>query len=201
MSRAENALQKLDKATRRWHNAADEPWLSLLRPDVSEREYCDHLVRVYGFEAPLEGACAYTPQLSRVIELRHLRRAGLIAQDLLALGMSPSAMASLPQCFSITPFTDVSEALGWLYVVERTTLLHDRIRRHLHQHLPDFGYASHYLRMFDHVPDHWQRFGKTLDRAANRPELLEDVIEGAHAGFECMQRWFQSMGTRLRSTA
>jgi heme oxygenase len=55
--------------------------------------------------------------------------------------------------------------------------------------------------MFDQVPDHWQRFGKTLARAANKPELVEDVIEGAHSGFECMQRWFQSTATRLRSTA
>ena len=40
-------------------------------------------------------------------------------------------IARLPQCCDIEPFRDVSEALGWLYVIERSTLLHDNVRRHL----------------------------------------------------------------------
>jgi heme oxygenase len=156
---------------------------------------------MYGFEAPLEGACAYTPQLSRVIEARQLRRSGLIAQDLLALGMAPVTVAAIPQCFAITPFKAVPEALGWLYVVERSRLHHDQVRRHLQGRMRDVARACTYLGVFDDVPDHWQRFGRTLERAANdRQEIATQMIDAAHAGFECMRRWFRRSMPQLRIT-
>lgn len=200
MSEPNSVLMQLNRATRRWHAEVDEPWLELLRPDVDERDYVAQLVRMYGLEAPLEGACAYTPQLSRVIELRQLTRAGLIAQDLLALDVTPAELAALPQCYSITPFRDVPEALGWLYVVERSTLHHDQVRRHLQKRIARLARASSYLGMFDSTPDHWQRFGKTLDRIATHPDIAAQIIDAAHAGFECMKRWFQTAAPRLRST-
>lgn len=200
MSKGQRLLLQLNRTTRRWHARVDEPWLALVGPTVSEPEYRDQLVRMYGFEAPLEGACAYTPQLARS-EHRHLRRAGLIAQDLLALGLAPAQLAAIPQCNSITPFKNVPEALGWLYVVERSTLHHAQARRHLQQRIPRFELASHYLAMFDGAPDHWQRFGETLERVADRREVAEQVVDAAHAGFECMHQWFQTATPPLRSTA
>lgn len=200
MSTHPSLLLQLNQATRRWHASVDEPWLELLRADVTERDYVAQLVRMYGFVAPVEGACAYTPQLSRAIEMRQLRRAGLIAQDLLALGIGPATIAALPQCVSITPFRDVPEALGWLYVVERSTLHHDQVRRHLQQRIACTARASSYLGMFDGVPDHWQRFGTTLERIATSAKIQSHVIDAAHAAFQCMEQWFQNATPRLRST-
>lgn len=200
MSSSDSLLLRLNQATRRLHADADEPWLDLLRYDVGKSDYMGLLVRMYGFEAPLESACAYTPQLSRVIEARQLTRAGLIAQDLLALGITPGNLAAIPQCFSITPFKDVAEAMGWLYVVERSTLYHEQVRRHLVQRMPELERASSYLGMFGGTSEHWQRFGKTLDRIASRTAIATRVIEAAHAGFECLQRWFRSSTPKLRST-
>src|SRR5687768_9968849 len=107
------------------------------------------LARTYGFVAPFESACKYTPGLGRVLDFRTLTRAGLIAQDLLALGVTPSQVSTVTQCESITPFTDVPEALGWFYVVERSTLLHDGIRRHLLGRLPEVSPAVAYLSEYD----------------------------------------------------
>lgn len=198
LSRNESLLLQLNRATRRWHTRADEPWLQLLRPDVTTSDYVGQLVRMYGFEAPLEGACHYTPTLASSIESRHLRRAGLLAQDLLALGLTPSELAAVPQCVSITPFKEIAEALGWLYVVERSTLLHEQIRRHLVKRLPDAGRACAYLSMF-HGPHsgHWRRFEQTLDRFALR---APQVIDAAHVAFECMTRWFHVAAVRVRGT-
>ena len=200
MSAVDSVLMQLNQATRRWHAGADEPWLELLRSDVTRRDYVGQLVRMYGFEAPLEGACAYTPQLSRVIEMRQLTRAGLIAQDLLALGVSAGTLAAAPQCRSITTFKDVPAALGWLYVVERSTLHHDQVRRHLLRRVGSVENACGYLSMFERTPDHWQRFGRTLDRVATTPEVTSQIIEAAHAGFACMQQWFRTAVPELRST-
>jgi heme oxygenase len=198
MSHGDNLLLQLNRATRRWHPDADDPWLQLLRPAVTRAEYLEQLQRMYGFEAPLEGACQYTPKLASSIEVRHLRRAGLLAQDLLALGMRPSELAALPQCFSITPFKHLEEALGWLYVVERTTLLYDQIFRHLVHRLPEVEPACAYLSMFDAPSSaHWERFGRTLDRFVSR---APEVIAAAHAGFECMVDWFRATTPKVRIT-
>lgn len=113
MHQVASILMRLNMATQMWHPEADEPWLRLLDAGVTKSDYLAQLVRMYGFEAPLEGACAYTPQLGRVVELRQLTRAGFIAQDLLELGLRPVDLAAIPQCFSITPFHDVAEAMGW----------------------------------------------------------------------------------------
>lgn len=202
MSAPDGLLMQLNQATRRWHADADEPWLQLLRPDVTRRDYLEQLVRMYGFEAPLESACAYTPQLSLVIEPRQLTRAGLIAQDLLALGLTPTEVAEIPQCSSITTFRNVGEALGWLYVVERTTLHHDQVRRHLAHRVPNVTTdACNYLGMFERPGvAHWQRFGAMLERFARRTDLVGQVVEAADAAFACIVRWFQTFDRGLRST-
>jgi heme oxygenase len=190
MHQASSLLTRLNVATRRWHEGADETWLQLLRPQVGKHDYAGQLIRMYGFEAPLEGACAYTAELSRSVDLRQLARAGLIAQDLLALGLTPGEVARIPQCFDITPIKDVPEALGWLYVVERDMLLHDRVRRHLVARIPEAATACVYLSAFDGVVgEHWTRFGRILDRVARSPRLATQVLEAADAAFRCLRRW------------
>ncbi len=183
-----SVLSELDVATRHWHAAVDEPWLDLLRPTVSRADYVAQLRRVYGFVAPFESACKYTPGLERVLDVRRTSRAGLIAQDLLALGLSPGQVANVEQCFSITTFEDVAEALGWVYVVERSSLLQGNIRRHLLERLPGIEKSCTYLTVYDgSIGEHRAAFGRTLDRIGAQ---AADIIDGAHAAFACVRRWF-----------
>lgn len=183
---------RLNMATRPSHAEVDEAWLDLLRLDVCRADYLAQLVRTYGFVAPFESACKYTPHLERDINLRQISRAGLIAQDLLSLGLTPSQVAHIPQCTSITTFRNVAEALGWLYVIERSTLLSDGIRRHLLRHVFDIESACAYLSMNEGtVSEHWSAFGRQLDRVGAKPEAANEVIAAAHAGFECVKNWFR----------
>jgi heme oxygenase len=192
---------RLNMATRHWHADVDDPWLDLLRPHVTRADYLAQLVRAYGFVAPFESACKYTPNLSRVLDFRQLTRAGLIAQDLLALGLTPSQVATIPQCHDIITFAHVPEALGWLYVVERSTLLQDGIRSHLIESLPDVGHACAFLSIHDgRVNDHWETFGRILDRAGAKPEHANQIHAAAHAGFDTAKHWFRSGHDRRRST-
>ena len=192
-------LMRLNVSTRHWHALVDGPWLELLRPTVSEAHYVAQLARTYGFVAPFESACKYTPGLGRVLDFRTLTRAGLIAQDLLALGLEPVQVSSVAQCESITPFRGVNEALGWFYVVERATLLHDGIRRHLLARLPDIANACAYLSEYDgRVSEHWNTFGRVLDRVATTPESANEIIAAAHSAFECAQRWFRQSSAAVR---
>jgi heme oxygenase len=182
---------RLNVATRQWHADVDEPWLHLLRTAVSRTDYCTQLVRTFGFVAPFESACRYTPGLEAVLTGRELGRAGLIAQDLLALGLSPSQVATVPQCHGITTFKDVPEALAWVYVVERTTLLQEGIRRHLLANVPELDVAVSYLAAFDgRGGDHWRTFGRLLDRIGSTAEVCNEIIAAAKMGFSCAKDWF-----------
>ena len=191
---------KLNMATRHSHADVDEPWLDLLRPKVSRADYLGHLVRTYGVLAPFEGACKYTPGLNRILDLVQQTRAGLIAQDLLALGLSPVQVATVPQCHAITTFRNVPEALGWLYVVERSTLLQAGIRRHLVAELPEVEHACAYLSAYEgRTSEHWMTFGRLLDRIGAKPEVANEIMNAAQNGFDTVKKWCRVARPEARS--
>ena len=196
MQHVSGLLVRLNLRTRHWHTAVDEPWLDLLRPNVTRTDYLALLVRTDGFIAPFEAACKYTPGLERVLDFRRLTRAGLIAQDLLSLGLTPAQLASIPHCQSITTFATIPEALGWLYVIERSMLLQNGILEHVRSRL-DIEYASAYLSAnHGQVGDQWNAFGRTLDRIASDPEIADDILAAANHGFACIQHWYQGLYAR-----
>lgn len=190
VEKAAAALLRLDLETQSHHATADQAWLSLVGHDLTKWQYLRRLVAVYGFEAPLESALAYTPSLPLLIDLRRRQRAGYIAQDLLALGLSASEIAELPQCVPMAPFGGVLEALGWLYVSERGTLLHDRIRTRVLEAMPDLVHATSYLSAYEGmVRARWQELGSVIDRVVRSERMLDEVIIGAQAAFRCWERW------------
>lgn len=185
-------LQQLNLATRHYHAEVDRPWLSLLLPTVSRADYCGVLVRMYGFIAPCESVASYTPGVHRLLDGR--ARAGLIAQDLLTLGLSPAQVATLPHCSSITSFDSAAEAFGWLYVIERSTLLHEGIRRHLLAQLRDVEGACTYLSAHDGRG--WTAFGRMLDSVATDDMQSHALVAAAIRGFETLGAWFRNSDAR-----
>jgi heme oxygenase len=184
-------LNRLDLETREHHAHVDGYWLDLMATGVTREQYKAQLLRIYGFEAPLESAFAYTPHLI-IADRRERIRSGLIVQDLLALGMSASKIATLPQCPDIVPFGDPAEALGWKYVIERPTQLHAAIKRNVVTRIEDIANACAYVSAHDGTAAaRWQQFGLLLDDVATRPRASERIVEAAQDAFEHMRSWFQ----------
>jgi heme oxygenase len=189
------ALVRLNLDTRTFHEAADAGWRALMTPEVGRHQYQDQLVRVCGFEGPLEAALAYTKGVDQIVDVHERFRAGFIAQDLLALGFRPAEIARLPQCV-IAPFATPPEALGWIYVCERATLLHDEVRRYLTARLPEAKDACVYLSATEHhVGARWHDRGRRIDHAIRTPQMYEEVVGGARAAFRTWIDW----STRERS--
>jgi heme oxygenase len=181
---------RLNIATRHDHPVADEPWLDLLRPDVHRADYLNVLVDTYGLVAPFESACMYTAGLGRIIDYRRLTRAGLIAQDLLALQLAPVQIAHIRQCPAITPFHSVPEAMGWLYLFERSTLLHTGVRKHLLARMPGIEPALGYLTTFEgRVGEHWMSFGRILDSIGTTQAIADEITDAALAAFDHVKQW------------
>jgi heme oxygenase len=185
-------IMRLNMETRRDHARADAPWLDLMGLEVTCDRYLDALAAFYGFEAPIEAALALTPRVATLLQLRHRARSGLIVQDLLALGLSPSKIARLPQC-SLAPFRDPAEALGWMYVVERATLLHDAVRRYLEGRLPAmsaFGYLSAYEGV---AGARWHELGRVIDEVARVPTAPDHILAATRRAFAWQREWFASV--------
>jgi heme oxygenase len=197
MQRLSRTLIQLNLATWEHHVAADTPWLELLAPTVTRRQYIEHLIRVYGFEAPLEAALRYTPGLSTLVDLRSRVRSGLIVQDLMRLGLGAGRIATLGQRFMT--FSSTIEALGWMYVAERATLLHGAVRRYLPLRIPELGSATSYLSAYDGVAgDRWSDLCGALETAAPAPPAEHQLVHAANQGFLALCEWFDG-GTALLS--
>jgi heme oxygenase len=186
-------IERLNEATREHHAAAESDFDVLFETETTPRHYLLYLVRVYGFEAPLESTLAMTPNLELMIDLKERAKAGYIAQDLIALGLRPNEVAELPQCLAIPQFRGAAEALGWMFVVERTTLAHSVLRRHLLTRLPrEMRSASNYLSSYTGVVGtRWRKFGATLDDVAHMPEIATRIVAAANEAFRCQRRWIQ----------
>jgi heme oxygenase len=199
MQRLSRTLIQLNIATREYHAAADAPWLDLMVPTVEKHAYAVQLIKVYGFEAPLEAAFRYTPGLTALLDLRARLRSGLIVQDLMRLGLSAAGLAQLDQRF--TTFSTPAEALGWMYVAERATLLHGGVRRYLAQRIAEVATASSYLAAYEGVAGaRWSDLGNALDTVAHTPAIKRQMIRAAHQGLVALCAWYHD-GTALRLIA
>jgi len=184
-------IERLNEDTRLHHARAGADVDALFRPNVTSTQYMLFLMRAYGFEAPLDAAVAMTPRLEVVLDPRPRARAGLLAQDLMALGVRPAEVTDLPMCLAIPQFRGAAEALGWLYVVERTTLAHDLLRRHLATRLPlEMDSAAAYLSSYAGVVGkRWQELGAALDHVSEHPAIADRVVASAEEAFRCRQSW------------
>jgi heme oxygenase (biliverdin-IX-beta and delta-forming) len=183
-------LTRLNLATRVLHPEADALWVELLSPAPTVEKYGAALVTAYGFEAPVEAALSLTPGVNTAVPLRPRARTGLLVQDLLTLGFTASWIARLPLCCQIVPYRSTVEALGWLYVVERATLLHDTVRRHLEMAQPSLR-AFSYLSAYDgHTGQRWVELGQALDHVAISEDIEEQIVAAARDAFAAQRDWF-----------
>jgi heme oxygenase (biliverdin-IX-beta and delta-forming) len=199
MSHTSWMIERLNGDTRSFHPDAEADFDILFSPDATVAHYREFLARAYGFEAPLEAMLSTTPNLDLMIDLRERQKAGYLAQDLLGLGMRPAELSAIPHCLTIPQFTGAAEALGWMYVVERTTLAYSIIRRHLATRMPrEIRRASAYLSCYTGVVGtRWRQFGATLDLVGRHPAIAERIASAALEGFAAQRRW---AGTERRST-
>jgi heme oxygenase (biliverdin-IX-beta and delta-forming) len=182
-------IDRLNEATRGFHADANQDFDVLFGDELTPLHYRTYLVRAYTFETPLEQVLAATPNLELMLDLAERRKAGFLAHDLVALGMPLEAIERLPRC-AVPQFHAAAEALGWMYVVERTTLAHSLIRRHLLTRIPrELMCASEYLQCYAGVVGRrWRELGAVLDDVARQPQIADRIIAAAGEAFRAQQR-------------
>jgi heme oxygenase len=185
-------LSRLDEEMRAHQVDADGDTELLFRPDAQPAHYLLYLTRLYGFVAPLECALEMTPGIDRMIDLRDRAKAKHIVTDLLSLGLRPAALAEMPMCLTVPQFRGVAEAVGWMYVIERQTLMHGILRRHLATCMPcNTVAATTFLGNYDGVTgERWRELGALIDTIAAPSYAIADrIVQATAEGYVCMRRW------------
>jgi heme oxygenase len=181
-------IDRLTEETRALQAELDSEVEQLLVTSTADT-YRRYLTRMYGFVSPLERSLADTAGLSDVVDTRRLRKHLLLEHDLHTLQVRD--LNALPQCMSIPWFDSVHQALGWCYLVERSTLAHPNLFRHLAAEIPgEVAFASSYLKCyFGAVGEMWRSFGEDLEAATKIPHDEDRVIDAAKAAFRHYRRW------------
>ncbi len=182
-------LGRIKRETQAQQNAADAGRLEPLRTPGTHAGYTSYLVRVYGFEAPIEAAFGAVRDLALLLDLRRRSQLRLLKSDLAALGVIDTS--TLP-VNAVPPLLSIADALGWMYVVEQSAAAHGQLRDHLERSIPhELHTAGCYLLGSERaVGTRLEELGAAMDEHARQPEIATTVVEAARAGFRRQRVWF-----------
>ena len=191
-------LDRMAEETRSLQEEADAE-VDRLVASASVDGYRSLLVRTYGFVSPLERSLSDTIGVDKFLDPRRLRKHLLLEHDLEALGVKD--LRALPQCMWIPWFDNVLDALGWAYVIERSTLNHPNVFRRLAMTLPgEVAFASSYLKCyFGSVGEMWRSFGEDLSAAVHGADEENKLIDAARAGYRHYRRWRHTLDGKALS--
>jgi heme oxygenase len=167
----------------------------------SVADYQRYLTRSYGFVSPLERCLLDTQGLGPFLDHRRLRKHLLIEHDLQTLGLKPLEIRSIPQCMWIPWFDNPHTALGWAYIIERSTLAHPNLFRHVATIFPgEAAFAATYLKVYAGTTgEMWKKFAEGLDVASSTPRHVDLIVDGAAAGYRHFRRWRNTLDGKTLS--
>jgi len=171
-------LVRLALETTVHHQQADDDRLTAI--DVNTLDaYRAFLRRVFSFEAAVETAIAAAGIEPMFTNGRF--KAELIRSDLFELGCEPPMIATVN-------VRSTAHAMGWLFVIERHTLLAGLIRRHIQRTLETS--AVGYLSAYDDAPGiRFRGLGDALGVYAQR-HSPRSIISGANEAFRAQRQWY-----------
>lgn len=185
-------LVRLALETRTHHAQADADRLVLLEEAQPDR-YRAYLCAVFGFESRYEEALVRTPGVDPQL-VRTRMKTERLCSDLNALGLTATEIAALPRCQSVpSVFRNAAQALGWMFVVERNTLVHGLLRRHLASRIPDMYRSCSYLQAYGDTPGaKYRELGDALALLARGPSTPNQMVCAANEAFRAQRNWFTS---------
>ena len=184
-------LSRLKHETQASHQAI-EARVDLLNHLGSLADYRRLLERFWGFYAPIEERVLASVDWPRYgVDIQRRMKAPALARDLVALGLSPDALARLPRCQALPAPESFPNHLGCLYVLEGATLGGQIIAREVRSRLglaPEHGCAF-FTSYGEQVGLMWREFRALLVEAAIDEPAEAAIVRGAHETFESFDRW------------
>jgi heme oxygenase len=181
--------RRLKAATAEMH-ARLEQELDLLRDDFTLRDYICLLERFYGVYEPFERMADPVLKCLPEIEFERRKKTELLAADLLHLGGSPDRLALLSRLPLSAP-EHPEQLLGWLYVLEGSTLGGQILGRHFGAR---FRLSAEYgLRFFtaygEKTATMWRRFLEVIAAHSETETAAQLIVNSAISMFARLFDW------------
>jgi heme oxygenase len=180
----------LKRATADIHRRLESE-LDLLDPDLSPDRYRRILERFFGFYGPIEAALARVASAGPALGLPLRARTGLIASDLVSLGLSPREVAGLPRCADLPRLSCPGEVAGCLYVLEGACLGGRVIAPALRERLgvAQGSGASFFTGDAEGTPARWSAFLDWLEGLVRAGAPADQIVASARATFLAFALW------------
>ncbi|MEI8209163.1 MAG: biliverdin-producing heme oxygenase [Methylococcales bacterium] len=166
--------------------------LNLLSPSFSRMDYLRLVRAFWGYYRPLEASLIGVPELHDWLpDIAMRSKLPLLAADLKALGVDGDVLDRLSICHELPACTDLTTALGCLYVLEGSTLGGQVISRHLKDlfNLNAENGAAFFTGYGEQTGSMWQTFKAVLMVATVDEDAL---IHAACETFITLDHWLCS---------
>jgi heme oxygenase (biliverdin-IX-beta and delta-forming) len=168
--------------------------MPFFKSDFSLEAYIRVLKAFLGFFEPVERELrSVATRDSFGFNIDRRQRSNLLRADLLALGVTPAAMALIPRCDHLPRLENVDDGLGCLYVLEGSTLGGQLIARELQTR---FGIAEKTGAGFFHgygsqTGVKWREFCTSVRIYAAGGKSQSAIVQSARSTFELMESWMR----------
>ncbi|MGN7454595.1 biliverdin-producing heme oxygenase [Paenibacillus pasadenensis] len=152
--------------------------------------YRRYLELFYGFIQPAEERIYPDAELESLgLEAAVRQKAPLLESDLEKLGLSREELGAIPRCAELPDLSDPARKLGYLYVLEGSTLGGQIISRKLAASLGlDEERGLAYFRAYgDDTRSRWLEMRSIIEQGAAGRE--EETIAAAKETFALLERW------------
>lgn len=183
-------LSELKARTADLHRQIESvPLLARLTSGADFTEYRALLLRYWSYYQPFEEKLAALPWFEAGIDFEARRKTEFLEADLDALGFDGERRGRTPRCAALPPCEDLADGLGYLYVLEGSTLGGQFLKRAVS------ALGPRPVRFFDaygaQTGAMWSAFRHALtDYVASHGES-EAIIEGARTAFLSLQNWLE----------
>ena len=163
--------------------------MPIMSPELTREAYCELVSGFYGFIAPAEESLLRSGAWEQTqINFSGREKTPILVKDLENLGQPiPKA---IPEDAAMN-LSSPAKALGYLYVMEGSTLGGQFISRHLKKHLnlhAENG-AAYFNGYGPETAVRWKEFCEALIASAASLNQDDAIVESARATFESLQQW------------
>ena len=193
-----NILNLLKSQTRNQHDQIEQNPLTkaIIENTISPESYALLLRRFYGFYKATEPLLLRSSfWAENTFEIHQRQRLPMLKADLLCLGHTPQQIESLTPCPNVPTLQTPAQMLGYLYVVEGSSLGGQVLSRQLSQKL---GYTqsdgASYFNTYgkDNLRQMWFGFQQLLtDYTEQNPDQEQTIIEAAQTTFSTLDAWLR----------
>lgn len=185
----DSILQRLKVETAPLHRQVERRF-KIMDPQLTLDQYVHWLGRLYGYYGPFEQMIE-TWSSEIVIDWSCRRKTPLLFKDLTCLGVSKTAITSLPMCSSFPVLKNLGSVIGALYVFEGATLGGRIVANHLKNTLKlDVDNGVNFFLPYGTDPKpQWSAFQSRLCEVAASDFQANEIIRAAMETFDSFDVW------------